>query len=270
MRIGFILSALAFMISCGATKLASNTTDSTEYFILHPSIRIVDFDAIGYLYILDANDQLSKFDTSGHLLYQVVNNNLGQVHSIDAGNPFKTMMFYRDQQTIVLYDKTLSEIQRIHLVDWGLNDVTAVCLSPNNSIWLFDGMNKVLMRMSEKGDPVFTSDPFDIIRPGAVRPNFIGDADHFLVLGETSHPVSVFDDFGNYLYSEDLAPNGLFSVSRNMVITNTNSSISRYDISEHRMLEPIFIQENIEEKRVYLSRNKVFVTDDKGIYIMTP
>src|SRR6185503_11993002 len=124
---------------CTVSKHPLSSRDQLKYFIVNPSIRMLDFDPLGNLYIVDSNDRLIKYDSTGHVLSNVVNNNLGQVHGLDVGNPFKTMVFYRDQQTIIIYDRTLSEMQRIHLTDWSLHDVTAACLAPDNAIWVFDG-----------------------------------------------------------------------------------------------------------------------------------
>ena len=124
-----------------------------DYFILAEGIRIAKMDHLGNIYIVDDQNRLSKFDTTGLRMFNVVNNNLGEIHSIDVGNPFKIMTFYRDQQTILLLDNTLSEIQRIRIADWKLQDVTAACLSPDNALWLFDGTNKTLIKMEDSGMP---------------------------------------------------------------------------------------------------------------------
>ncbi len=270
MRYGFLLTICFIVIRCGTSKHPASDQNESEYLILNPSIQIFEIDPLGHLYILDGNDRLSKFDTTDHLLYHVVNNNLGRVQSLDVGNPFKLLAFYRDQQTIIMYDRTLSEIQRIRLSDWNFQDVTAVCLSPDNAIWLFDGMNKVLIKADNSGNPIITSDPFDIIRPGSPRPDFIYDADHLLLLKETNHSISVFNDFGNYLYSTEFKEDEIFSVSNDIVVMSSGYSIQMYDISDRRMLTPITLKENVEAKRIYLFANQFYVSDNKGVYIINP
>src|SRR5688572_24447193 len=159
--------------ACVAKNQPVSHLNAPDYFILRDDIQMMDMDHLGNIYIVDESDRLFKFDTTGQLTYMVVNNNLGHIHSIDVGNPFKIMTFYKDQQTIILYDNTLSEIQRIPLIEWELQDVTAANLSSDNAIWVFDGANKVLMKMSDKGDPVLTSDPFDILNTPTNRPDYI-------------------------------------------------------------------------------------------------
>ena len=254
---------------CSTARHPSKENDQLNYLILNPAIRIFDFDPLGNLYILDETDKVSKFDTTGRLLFHVVNNNLGEAHSIDVGNPFKTMVFYRDQQTILLYDRTLSEIQRIRLADWQLHDITAACLSSDNALWMFDGTNRVLIKTGDDGNAILTSDPYDIIDPGSARPDFIYDLDHFLLLKETNHPVSVFDDFGNFINNLEIPKVDFFSVSSPFVITGSGNEIQMYDISERKFMSPTILKTNLENSRIYKSGNKYYAVDGKGVYILT-
>ncbi len=267
----FILPAICiYFIGCGTSKHPATDLSTRKYLIQNSSIRILDFDPLGHIYILDGTERLTKYDTSGLMLCHVVNNNLGEAHSIDVGNPFKTMVFYRDQQTVVLYDRTLSEIQRIHFTDWGYHDVVAACLSPDNAIWIFDGVKKVLLKLDDIGNAILNSDPLDIIRPGSPRPDFIYDADHFLILKQTNHPISIFDDFGKYLYTTDIKEGENFSVFNRIIIMGSETSISRYDISDRTMLESIHLKDNLKGDRIYQYADRFYGVDDKGVYLIYP
>ena len=224
-------------------------------------------DPLGSLFIVDGSDRLSRFDTTGQLLFNVVNNNLGRIHSIDVGNPFKILIFYRDQQTIILCDNTLSEIQRIALGKWELQDVTAVCLSPDNAIWLFNGLKSVLIKMSDTGEPILISDPFDIIRPPSSRPDFIYDIDHWLLLKEAGQPIAVFDDFGNYLHSLDLEEE-YFSVSNDKLVVHKNDSVVLYNVQNSETDITYALQEPWIDKKVYLFGNRFYAFDKKGVFLI--
>lgn len=245
-----------------------NEVSVMHYLIPAAGIRILEFDPLGNLYILDEKDRISKYDTTGHLLSHVVNQDLGEAHSLDVGNPFKTMIFYRDQQVILIYDRTLSEIQRIRLNDWGLNDVTSACLSPDNAFWIFDGKNKVLVKLTNSGHALVSSDPFDILNAGSPRPDFIYDLDHFLLVKEVYHPISVFDDFGKFLYTTDILKESFFSLSSKFIVTSSDQSLQRYDIVDRKMLSPISLKENMSGDKVYLYGDRIFGVDRKGVYII--
>ncbi|HUR29810.1 MAG TPA: hypothetical protein VMZ69_00190 [Saprospiraceae bacterium] len=263
------LPIIIFMfLGCVAKNQPSITLNPRDYFILNKTIQLMEMDHLGNIYLVDDSDQLIKFDTTGQLLHTVVNNNLGHIHSVDVGNPFKIMVFYRDQQTVVLYDRTLSEIQRIPLIQWDLHDVTAVNLSPDNALWLFNGESKVLMKMSDKGDPILTSDPFDIIASPSARPDFIYDADHFLLIKEKGKPIAVFNDFGGYVNTLDNMGE-YFTIVNNTLIFPSEMNIRFYKpVQQEFTAMPI--GERITDQRVYYYNGRFYIPDEKGIYIKTP
>lgn len=252
-------------LSCATKSQTASTTASTDHYVLHDAIRMMEFDPLGHLYLVDASDRLLKFDTTGILAHSVVNNNLGQIHSLDVGNPFKIMLFYRDQQTIILYDRTLSEIQRIPLIQWELQDVTAAGLAPDNALWLFNGLKKVLVKMSDTGDPILTSDPFDILNPVSARPDFIYDTDHFLLLKEAGQPMALFNDFGNYLRPLNINDE-LFSISKDGLVIHKNSSFVLFRIEDQSEIPFFSIQEPWIDKKTLLFEDKLYYFDHKGIF----
>ncbi len=261
----FICLSLLLLAGCVTKKQIVTPQELPDYLILVNDIQLIAIDPLGSIFLVDGSDRLSKFDTTGQLLFNVVNNNLGRIHSIDVGNPFKILIFYRDQQTILLCDNTLSEIQRIGLGQWELQDVTAVCLSPDNAVWLFNGVTQVLIKMSDSGVPILISDPFDIIRPSSARPDFIHDIGQLLLLKETGHPFAIFDDFGNYLRSLDVEDE-LFSISNNKLLIHKKGSISLRSLQEGE--EDIFytLQQPWIDKKIFLFGDRFYAFDKKGVF----
>ncbi len=267
MRFCFNALILLLVGSCVAKNQPVTKYSAPDYLILSDDIQLMEVDPLGNIYLVDDEDRLFKFDTTGQKLFMVVNNNLGRVHSLDVGNPFKIMLFYRDQQTILLLDNTLSEIQRIPLIQWMLDDVTAANLSPDNAIWLFDGSNKVLVKMSDKGDPLVTSDPFNIINPSSPRPDFIYDADQLLLLKETGQPLAVFNDFGNYLYSLEM-DGDLFSVSKDALIINKGSSLEIRNMKGHKEVSTYPLPLNVAGNKIHFSQNHYYTLDEQGVFMV--
>ena len=259
------LIAFFMLLGCVAKNQPTIPHSPRDYFILNSAIQLMEMDHLGNIYIVDDSDHFIKFDSTGLLLHNVVNNNLGDIHTVDVGNPFKVMVFYRDQQTVVLYDRTLSEIQRIPLIQWDLADITAANLSPDNALWLFNGESKVLMKMSDKGDPILTSDPFDIINPPLNRPDFIYDADDLLILKEKGKPIAVFNDFGGYVRTlEDVGE--YFTIVNNTLIFPSEMNVRFYQPVQQEFIT-MPIDEKIVDARVYYYNGKLYIPDEKGIYI---
>lgn len=266
MKHAFIWICLFVLMGCVAKNQPLTTSyTSPDYFILNDGIRFFEMDPLGNIYIVDESERISKFDTTGQLMYNVVNNQLGEIHSIDVGNPFKILAFYRDQQHLVLFDNTLSEIQRIPLIEWDLHDVTAANLSPDNAIWLFNGENKVLMKMTDKGDPMTMSDPFDILGTPSARPDFIFDAGQFLLVKEAGKPLAVFDDFGSYIRAFDAGEN--FSISDKEVIYSTPEGYLRHDLPGNKTI-PYYVNADHIDRKVFYHHQRLYAKDEKGIYIL--
>lgn len=264
----FIFLSLFILVGCVAKNQPATSYHTPDYFILVDEIQLMEIDPLGNMFLVDATDRLSKFDTTGQQLFNVVNNNLGRIHSIDVGNPFKILIFYRDQQTILLCDNTLSEIQRIKLGQWDLQDVSAVCLSPDNAIWLFNGLKKELIKMDDKGNPILISDPFDIIQPPTSRPDFIYDIDHWLLLKETGQPIAVFDDFGNYLHPLNVEDEN-FSISNDKLVVHKNTSVTLYSIQNSEEDIIYDLQGPWIDQKIYLFGNRFYAFDKKGVYLIT-
>lgn len=257
-------AVIAATVGCVAKKLPQAIYHVPDYFILHKDIRLMEVDHLGNIYFVDGWDKLSKYDTTGHLSFNNVNNSLGHVHSIDVGNPFKIMVFYRDQQTIVMLDRTLSEINKIVLSDWELNDITAANLSPDNALWLFDGTKKVLLKMDETGKPILASDPFDILNAPTVRPDYIYDAGQYLLLKETGKPIAIFDDFGKYIKTlTGIGEN--FTIYNHQIVYPEEENVVLHDITGKTNPVRVKVASPLIDQRVFYTPEMIYMYDEKGI-----
>ena len=199
----FILGWICFQ-ACNVQRTASSPLIAREYILLYPSIRSISLDPLGNLFVISDQDKVSKIDSSGQLLFNFANPLLGNLHSIDVGNPFKILLFFRDQQIIIIADNTLSEIQRIHLAERGFQDITAAGLSADNSMWLFDATSRQLIKADELLRPVYTSASFDIIRPSSERPDYIFNTHEYVITHQAGYAFDIFDEFANYISSSPI------------------------------------------------------------------
>ncbi len=78
------------------------------------------------------------------LLYYVFSPELGKPATLQWVKPGVLMAYYRDAQTIVFYDNTLSELYKLPTQSIGMEEVTAVCGGPGRTLWLYDKGKKRL------------------------------------------------------------------------------------------------------------------------------
>lgn len=102
-------------------------------------------DQFGNLLVVEG-DNLKKLDPKGKQLAAYSNPALGtptQISAVDALNP---ILFYRDANVLVTLDNRLNESVRVNLLEAGFYDITLVCASDEERIWLYDQAQDKLFR----------------------------------------------------------------------------------------------------------------------------
>ncbi len=154
----FLISFLLIFISCtpktGKKILNKDTTQKNLQ-----EAKILKVDALGNAYVATANT-LKKYEYSpfGDTQLNYYDNKYGDISSIDVSNPFQILIWYKDFQVIQILDKHLTLLQEISLQDLGLN-ISAVALSGDKSIWIFDAYQYKLLKINTQKEIIFESNP---------------------------------------------------------------------------------------------------------------
>lgn len=97
-------------------------------------------DPVGKSYLLLANDELVAENPLGRNRFSYYDSSLGSPDVVDVTNPFTILLFYADYGTIVLLDRTLSEVSRLDLFSLpDLQQPVAVARATDQGFWVFDG-----------------------------------------------------------------------------------------------------------------------------------
>ena len=176
---------IVFLLLCW--QQATAQSDSSYHVVKAVSGEFSSFtaDNLGNLYIITKTNQLKKLNPKGDSM-GVFNDvrKYGKLYSIDATNPLKTILFYKDFRTIVVLDRLMNTINTIDLRKQRIFQVRAVAPSYDNKIWIFDEQESKLKKIDEDG-------------------KIIGEtADLRLALDEAPVPVSMFDQNG-FVYMYD-------------------------------------------------------------------
>jgi hypothetical protein len=139
----------------------AQSTDSLSHIIFQQdSIANFSVDPLQQLLTVDHKGVLTQYSPQGKALFQFHNTTLGEDFTIDATDPFNILLFYKEQQTIVLLDRTLSERATLDLRDTPVQYATAVARSHDNNLWVYDELAGRLYRLSARGEILFTSNDF--------------------------------------------------------------------------------------------------------------
>ena len=154
-------------------------------------------DNLNNIYILTANEQLKKYNANGDSagVYNEVRR-FGKLHHLDVSNPLKLLAFYKDFSTVVVLDRFLSVRSILDLRKQNILQASAIGLSYDNNIWVFDAINFTLKKLDEKGVQLFETGDFRTLFGINFKPTTIIDQNNSVYLYDPAIGVYRFDYFG--------------------------------------------------------------------------
>ena len=156
-------------------------------------------DHLGNIYLINSSNQIKKINDKGDSL--AVYNDVkryGNISLIDASNPLKLLVYYKDFATIVVLDRLLNVRTTIDLRKQDIFQVQAITSSYDGSIWLFDEQNSKIKKIDDHGKVVMESSDFRMIFDEAPQPQQLFDRDGQLYLYDSTKGIFVFDYYGAY------------------------------------------------------------------------
>lgn len=191
-------------------------------------------DNFGNIFIV-REDELIKLLPSGKVFSRYSNLKLGNITTVDATNPLKLVLYYRDYQTIVFLDNQLSlNSDVVALQDLGHEQTDLVCAGVNNSFWIYDKQNNELIRFDENSKMIASTGNLKQILKTELAPNYMLERNNYLYLNCPETGIYVFDIFG--AFSKIISIKGLkdFQVIENLVYYQKDSLFCSYD---HKIFE---------------------------------
>lgn len=190
--ISFLLAIAASVANAQDTPVLLNRDIPYRltYFTTNPA---------GELFVINTANDLIKYNTGGDSV-GVFNDvkKYGKLSYVEAQNPWKTLLFYENFQTIVLLDKYLKNLGSIKLPDKGIFDVRAVTTSYDNRIWVFDGREFKIKKLDDNGNTLMASIDLRQVLDVAPSPVWMGDKEGFLYLYDPENGMYVFDYYGSF------------------------------------------------------------------------
>jgi glutaredoxin-related protein len=264
-RIAFILAFI------GIAAIASAQADTAYRLIAAVKGDVVDFtvDNLDNVYVLTSTDQLKKYNANGDSV-AVFNNvkKFGRVAMVDASNPLKILLYYKDFATIVILDRFLSVRNTIDLRKQNIVDVTAVALSYDNNIWLYDEAGSKLKKIDDAGKTLLETVDFRLLFGEAPQIVKIFDQDGSIYLYDPVQMVYVFDYYGALRNKVLITGWDNFKVTGKYIFGTANRALYRYGITNFRLDEeplPAFLA-NAKKINFTSARLYALVPEELRIY----
>lgn len=186
-------------------------------------------DNIGNIYTL-LDEEIVKYLPNGRLFARYSNLKLGKISEVDATNPLKVLLYYKDFQQLVFLDNQLSvNSNEVSLENLGYEQTELVCAGANNSFWIYDRKNNELLRFNENSKIVSSTGNLKQILKAELDPNFMREYNGFLYLNCPEQGIYVFDFYG--AFSKLISLKGLrgFRVDEEIVYFRRDSSLCSYN-----------------------------------------
>ncbi len=155
-------------------------------------------DNLQNLYVYESN-VLKKYNSSGTLLYTHGDKFYGDITLVNAYDPMKVMVFYKDFPVILFLDNTLSQNGNlINPADVGYPLTQLACVSHDNGLWLFDGQNMQLVRFDVNLTQLQKTGNLNQLLGIQLNPSALWEYNNYVYLNDTTEGILMFDNFGTY------------------------------------------------------------------------
>lgn len=255
------------MTSAG-TLLAQQDSTFKQVRILGADIINFTVDNLGNIYTLDKSDLLKKLNPQGDSV-AVFNDvrKYGKVYSIDATNPLKVLLYYKDFGTIVVLDRLLNVRNTIDIRKLGIFQARAIAQSYDNGVWIYDELEAKLKRLNDDGVVVDQSSDFRQMMEAAPSPLQIIDQDKLVYLYDSMQGLFIFDYYGTL--KNKMAFKGWqdFQVIDNSVVGRKEGVLERYEPGTLSLKELRLDSSLAASDRIRVTPNRLYSLKDGIITI---
>jgi hypothetical protein len=225
-------------------------------------------DNLSNIYLLN-NDVLQKYDPQGSPLKSYSNKTLGKITTVDASNPMKVVLFYRNFLQIVFLDNTLSQNgDPVSIENLGYPQTQLVCSSHNNGIWIYNLQNFELIRFDQNLQVVSQTGNLMQLLGIELKPNYMVEYNNHLYVNNPSAGILVFDVFGTYSKTIPLKNIESFQFKEDDIVYYQYGKLNSFNTqtlqqNESALPDTAAISVKLSNKKLY-----VLQKDALGIYVI--
>ena len=223
-------------------------------------------DNLGNAYIIKGNE-IFKYLHNGKLFNRFSNLMLGNITSVDATNPLKLLLFYRDFSKIQILDNQLSENRGvIYLQDLGLEQSTLACTSFDNGFWVYDQISFSLIRFNQAFDKTQEARNINQNIGYEPQPNFLHESGDWVYLNNPETGVLVFDIFGTYFKTIPLKGLKDFQIAGDNLLYFNDGKLQSYNLKTLQQAEVEIPADEIQMLRVEKEKLMILTKESLKVY----
>ncbi|MFC2152725.1 hypothetical protein ACFLSE_09365, partial [Bacteroidota bacterium] len=219
-----LLTSIIFSVSQPEFVFEKELIYKADYFTI---------DQLGYLYVVK-NSEVKKIDLKSNQEKNYSNSMFGKIHSVDAADPFRTLLFYKDFNKIEILDKNLTQItSAINLDELGYYNISAVCQSIDGGFWLFDQSLNQLVYVNKSLKTVKKSVQLsEMIDQNTDQEQvFMLEKNDYIYLGIRGEGILLFDNYGTYIKTFPIVNVSKFQVNDETISYHFQGKLFFYNTS---------------------------------------
>lgn len=225
----------------------------------------ISTDRLGNLYTV-SDQEISKYDANGTFLQKNSIKNLGKLYFMDASNPMKILVFYKDYNKLAFLDNMLaSNGITIDLATIGYDQATLACSSHDNGFWIYDLLNFELVRFDPNLSITNKSGNIAQLTGIGINPSLLCENNNKVYLYDQESGILVFDIFGTYLKTIPIKGILDFQVENNQIYFINEKGFGSFNqqlLQEQELLLP-----EQEVQQIRLQKNRVYMRTKSGFAI---
>lgn len=234
----FKLIIIAFLLSFCSCLVSKGYNSSVK------QVRYIVSDSLGNVYLIEKN-QIKKMNANLQQLALYSHKNSGNISQVDAKFPLRLLLFFKEQQSILTLDNTLSEHSYVDLSEkftW----IDLVAYSNNdNKIWVYSNVVKKLY-LIDKSLKILREVNINLLVEKDVNPTILLEKDNILYLYDSKIGFLLFDIYGTYIKVIQLENVVDFQVKDDNIYFLKNNIIQKYN------------KLNFETDSIYQGKNKLY------------
>lgn len=228
-----------------------------------PFTEITSFttDNLGNAYVVSEN-LLLQFDNNGKPLNHYDEKNLGRLADVDADNPLKLLLFYRDFAQINILNSQLALQSTIQLRALGIEDPLLICNSKvDYGIWVYDRQDFKLKKIDLNLQVTRESSNIPQLIGKDINPRFMTEGGKFLLMSDPEAGILFFDQYGAYFKTHPVKNVYYMQATEEELYYVSNGSLYTYNfktLEEKKAGMPLndsLSAARVEQHRLFLTSN---------------
>lgn len=252
MRFHFII-AICVVLCC---SFAFQTNEPIVRIKFPEQKSHIEIDGFGNMYVIN-NNEIIKYNAAGVLQKKFSTKRYGKIDFVDAMNPLKILVYYKDFQQIMFLDDQLTETSSmISIETLGYEQTGVVCSSTNNSFWLYDKQNNELLRFNSDLKALVKTGNLKRILDIDIKPNFMQEHNNYIYLNCPSEGILVFDIYGTFYKTIPLKNLKEFNIVNGDVFYFETNTLKQYQAQTFNTIQKQFSDTLINT--VYWQNNRFY------------